>query len=1447
MILNRDPHSLIHRPKAFSDSFFHDYLPSLVNKRVDRMISQLSAVGSLVKTKIVGGFQSLPTAKTTVGLAGKVCQLAGHAAYQGAISFDELLDVADFSGTKNPLTRIKKSYQRLSEHDKPLAEGIKCLAEQAAKSYIENAEGISHAVGETVSDLLHPYFGQYDVMIGMAAMGVMHLSDDLIAQTLQANILHIAANLADQGFDPHHPFADQERNPFGRLLSVIGRALKEFPDRLNSVESLPDQEKSEAYKGLFQEMSVRLLATLFPKGAKDLQLFHHTLPCVNWIKEKVWEKMHQELPVWLERSYQVYQETLPLSKTSPKWEDEFNAEAYSLEANQLFRLPSALFQAFVRSDGARLVDEQQPVVEDGLKNHHASAPRHISHLLIKYGREFLLTNDPCLQMMGAYVERYVMERLLFNLSRFVPVDVHIPLPLYVLQQWIEGEPLKMVWSALLAAPQGLDKEKAIRGLLAPFGLERQETFPLPSFFKERLWPTIERFQRETLPDLLFEAIPAWVALTKMKSNQHRINDVLNDDSLTKSIHHLAKMLMDQKVDTLADTHTLIGKTLQTLIPSLVLSDSQQQAIQEQFNALINEGNPSLAILKERGEQGLEALAVQLCVDLLNHFIQTADHADQPFALWFFSAAVKACDSLVIKTANNQERQALIKAIHLKQAIHNATDPLDTARLRAEAELDTLWPLIKGKFHHLAEHLINLFGYSREEDLPFPKRFRSKLWERLFDHLPFILFKQTGDLLLPLLEKQALQIELDGLPQGERIQKGCRLLAQDIVHHLPKWFNGIFKPVLEKWVAGQSHIQLTEEAQEWVSDTLSAIVNVEDPVYDVLWKCAESYLEALFLKIALNLSQISPHTLPSIQTLAQQTRQALLALETDVLEAEAMTQQQKDILNGFIEKLLTELGIESNQSLFGIPQQLQKPLLKEIKERIAQVLLGIYQVDHRIRDHVVTPSPLEGSAPVSEVARAVLALTRYALDKGTKTLTHTKLYLHLIVWLDKQRQEGYEIAELFQEIFANEIPTPWLVGLFDLLHGSHVDPYKAKLADWINPLLTDQVLQYITPLLEKEQEGGATFDQAFIMALLPLLIDHLKQINQASQMSGGLTRDHILKAAGLNVHPAVAVKGSKVERTLQQQKLFYDAQARLIFQLIFPHGKEDLVKMLPEVEFSDDQFDDLSTFFQQLMLSELPKACQALLDKKILVQIFSTLFTHVIHTLDQPIKIPLPNAKLPSLEEKNEDQERMDQLLGELIVEAARFIELPVDFFQKFPIWMKQMMGLNAIEKSLYQSIGEVIREKFNGQFLAKTFQEALPTLAEYDTKKAQREGIDSSSEESLKALERELAEKSFAFIFRTLAARFERATDVFNNSVLKFLRRAMMAVAYVLATCVGKLFRVLRMERFVIHRLDQMIRYRREKVINVLSQQELHENVFYRSVEAIEDLLISGLDADGHA
>lgn len=1455
-----------------------------VSDKTDGFTSRIWKRMSSAAQRTKEGCLALPhSVKKAVELTGSVAKRSGKIAWQGLVCLDEFLDIHNVGGTKNPRDSIEKSRARLDKHDQDFSISLELLADLAVEHYLKNSENIKSKISEEIQ--AYPYQnlddeesdGRFLDPVTMAKEGFfsvtanivdwfMGLSKELIGQTIKANILHIAANLGDQAFDADHGFADQQRNPFGRLISVIGACLSDYEECLEKVMELPEEKREAAYREIFNKLTPDLLAKFFPKGAEDIQLFHHTLPCIKLIKSCVWEKINQELPNLL---YCLYQETRPLDEKCKNWKEQFEAKTDGFQADPLVNLPSTLLHHFVRNNQAKSLDDQLPAIEKMLIEQGVGAQdaQEMSLQFVKYAKEFLLTEDPNLHKMGSFLERYVMERLLWNLSQFLPKEADVPLPLYIVKQWLNGDVLKMLRSGL----EGVDlsaqeKAAATHELLAPFGLDQRESFPLPPTIKDKAWPEIEKFLSSQLPDVILKAIPHWMALEKREKNQKKMNDSLDDSSLTSAVSYMTGTLTD-KLFQAAHTQFVLSQKLNELCPSM--KAEQIEAISEQWNALFEE-NDSLKLLKSFGQQCSEALVLQICKDLYENYqencalnrvqplFEEEDEGSLPssFPAWLLVEITKACELLAIEGIAQSELEALQRAIQLNKALHYSKDSAQAQKDRAE--LDALWPILQPKFDHLAQHLLGILDYKKASALPCPEKMQPAIWKILNEQLPHILFEQVGDLMLPLLEKERLQEQMKTLPEGDVIRQGCQLLARDIVKHLPDWLDGAATTLPEKVIAEHSELKLTHRAQNYLTDVLNDILKTKDSSYAPMWQWVESYLDGVFLKVATGLGQMGEKDFQKIHTLFEQTKDELMALQKqDAVEISdqnsvsrgSKPKNEQDILVGFTDQLFDWLGLEDPQHLFGIPQALQAPVLKGVKAKAAQGLLGIYHVDEKIRQHVVKANPVEEHLPVSKVSQAAFAVTRCALDEITDQLVErvddrlevvSKISAPLNVWLDKQAEKDYAAAPLFKEVMKREVLNPWLGNLFELLDGQSSQHYKQELVNWLNPVLTSQIISRLAPLLEKESQGD--FDQSLIMAILPVLTRHLKHLNQASQLPGGLNFEKFVDVAGHELHSGVPLtRGSQKSEDLAGEKKFYKEQVDLIFKWVFPNGKEDLTKILPDLELSNEQFDLLSASTKDVIVDQIPKAIETLFERDVLVAMFNDFIEDILEDLEEPIHLKTEKA-VSLTKEEQERQREMDEQIGCLMIEAAKFLNFPVASLEKFPDWIKRAMGINSLQKVAAESIGAAVRKDLNGKLFSKSLQRVLKkSVKKKYIKKSREEKLEMprKAEEHLKDLEIQLAQKILQRVFLDLSTRFENATDIFTNPVLKSFRAAFLTIcSFFFVNVLGATLRFFKIERFVINRLHDILQHSNERLLNVLSQQhEMHKDLIYHGVEAFEEIL----------
>ncbi len=110
--------------------------------------------------------------------------------------------------------------------------------------------------------------------------------------------------------------------------------------------------------------------------------------------------------------------------------------------------------------------------------------------------------------------------------------------------------------------------------------------------------------------------------------------------------------------------------------------------------------------------------------------------------------------------------------------------------------------------------------------------------------------------------------------------------------------------------------------------------------------------------------------------------------------------------------------------------------------------------------------------------------------------------------------------------------------------------------------------------------------------------------------------------------------------------------------------------------------------------------------------------------------------------------------------------------------------------------------------------------------------------EKLKVLERQLAEKSVAFILRFIEHTLQHAADNINNRVIKALAEAVLWVScFVLFKIILPILRFLKIDALAVNYLNQIIARGTDKSIAVFSQKSLHQELLFQGVEALEGVV----------
>lgn len=1437
-------------------------------------------------------------AKKAINLAGQVLQVASKGAYIGVRTLEELTDYSDEKGTKLPDTSLTNNYRYLESQDPQFAKCCQLVAEQTGQLYLKNTDKIKHKIYQMRES--HPTLGTvldyilFSLGLGNTIESLEWLLDshqELIVKTIQANILHLVTNLIKQSSDPAHPFNERSFNPLGRILVVLGSCLEPFENRLLQLDQMSYADK----KQLFKDLSQALLAKCFPKGAEDIQLFHPNLPFIGFAKEKLWDLLQDKLPLLLESVYDML-EPVHLDQKDPNWRTRLDERVGVSGAHHVEHLPSFLLQKFVQNDeGALLKRTVEPLLKEQLTGKGIPSADELSQTVTSYLQNLLLTEDPLLQKMGRFAEQNVMSRLCLNFLKFAPQENDTPVLLRVLQSWIQGRPAELIVNDI--AGQSEQTKELVPLLFQLFGFDQKDNLPLSRPLRELVWPHLQKVQQDILPALISKKLPKWPVFAQREPNKLAIKEWLQDDSLTDTVEEITHVSMEALLKLLLGLYPSLAGIMSKFVP---LSDEQKQALDAQWQTLLANQDDNLALnqVKKVMWEGLDAFALQILTNLfaeykeeyeLNglQYLFDQENAQHPssFAAWLMQKITHAYAKTPFDNLTAENLQAFRRAVYLKNTIKQTQDPAE--RQIQQAELDQLWAELKPKFGQLLQQLLTELGYENQTKLPILIPLQPVIWNAMVKFLPKLMFDHAGDVVLTLVEKQHDTEVVKALPHGELIQEGSHLLVQDILKRLPQKIDPLLD-ALPQNLEPPPLVHLTDKAKKYVGETAKEFVHEKDAAFHPVWQAIQSYVEELVLKIVICLSRMDQAHLEQVKELVKTTKERLAELEKmkEPVEREVALQNE---CQQFTEKLLKWVGIEMEHNLHGIPPAIRPKLLKVLKQKMAEGLLNAYHIEHHLEHQLAQRfkpvNETEKELPTSEVALATLALTRRALEQVTKQLSKRvdgqiavvkEIYQPVKDQLQKFSQQGYETAGWLNQLLDQQVHAPFLEKILNLLNSQTVESYKNQVLEGINPVLTEQVIRILGPLLKKEKEGKAEFDQELLMGVLPILIQHVKHLNQTAQKEGGINLTNFVEVAGNELHPAI-----------QDRALFYRQQVDLILHIIFPQGKEDLKQFIPDLKLAHDHLDQVWDAVNKKLVEEIPKALDQFIKEETIQTVFTSLYENILKSFERPIvkktatpeKVKPANSirnnqlhkevkakeHIPEKDPKEEErQQQMDGLVGELMIELAHFMNLPIDRLENLPAWAKKMMGGNRLERSTAHAIGKAMRKQFNGKLLAKTIQGALDKLTEQEKVLAplppppvaaaiEGDMIEPENpveplvvhqapqkvQTSLDDLEKELVEKGLKFALNLIGERIYEATDVFQHPVFKVVRELTLLIgSFVIVHIVGAVLRLFKLDRWATDYLLTKLKQGREKTIHVLSQPRINEDPIYRSVEALEEVIM---------
>lgn len=423
-----------------------------------------------------------------------------------------------------------------------------------------------------------------------------------------------------------------------------------------------------------------------------------------------------------------------------------------------------------------------------------------------------------------------------------------------------------------------------------------------------------------------------------------------------------------------------------------------------------------------------------------------------------------------------------------------------------------------------------------------------------------------------------------------------------------------------------------------------------------------------------------------------------------------------------------------------------------------------------------------------------------------------------------------IKDMFTKYINNENAEFVLADAIKFFKESEMQPvrellFKLALPFLIKPAhgLTTRFLDAVSKKLKVEGYIDIGLEQGLIHTALPILLQHFKNLNQTvageiQTVAGEIQTEHF--------------KG------VDDQKKFCEDQVEVIFSLIYPFIKEDAISICKELNISEDELNiHIATLKEKLKkdaATELPKMLDKQFSRQVLTPLFSSIYESTIESLNAGIKLPYPEVP--------EDNE-MDEAIGELFFEMAKFLNLPVGPLEKMPNWLKRVTGVNAAQKSIAASIGYSVRYQFDGKFFENNFMDNLSKLESIKFTKNQ----DASEPAHARTLEEEqihlnaqeklLAKTLIRYIFRYIGAFIAYKTDIFTNPALKGLRNVILSAFAFAFIVIGKVLQKVGVEPLLVWILSSLLHASDEKIISVGSNKDLHKNMVFEMASSAEEVM----------
>lgn len=531
-------------------------------------------------------------------------------------------------------------------------------------------------------------------------------------------------------------------------------------------------------------------------------------------------------------------------------------------------------------------------------------------------------------------------------------------------------------------------------------------------------------------------------------------------------------------------------------------------------------------------------------------------------------------------------------------------------------------------------------------------------------------------------------------------------------------------------------------------------------------------------------------------------------------------------------LKKEKDIQLFHPLFPV-RQLQKFIWEKVQTKLPQLLYQIYQGCNKSvqGEHPLWLQDFDQFTKVEGVQQLHTLPSKLFQMWVNQEGQLEKIQPLLERWMQTQQIiGGTELSHLLAKSIKNNIMTP----------NTFLVKIGVFLEQLINPLLTEKVLRILNPILKKQQEDKDLL-QKLATALLPLLANHLNDISAAQCRPGGLNFENFVQVAAGHLHPAVSRGG--VDKAKHRQEHFYQPQSDLLLQTLFPGGQEELATIVPGLK--PEQYAFIWKKIETLVQTNLPKIIPQIFNQKFWTKLLVTLFNKVIDKLSAPIELSSRSTNNSRIEREAHRielspaelllQKQKDLSVGKFVIQGLQFLNLPLNKLDQMPNWLKKLSRWEELKEKTLEAVGRKIRTQFGETFIRDCLQETLKGKRTQGKAKPIAQ-VNRKKTEDLVELEQELVHVTLHYVFRLLGAKIVQTLDC-SNQVMKKINEAILAIGTVIILKVlAPLLKRIGVEAFIERKLFQKIHALDRQAIEILGQADIHENVIFQAIKAIEQV-----------